>query len=936
MKRLLILSINALIAILFVPSLAFADTTFSSSTDLENAAISNGGVYTLTAAGSPYIFTNGIWVFKDITVNVEPGVEIVLGDGQSIIFFNGKLNANGIESNPISIRPNSSVFGMLLFGDAVNKVNADLNYVNINSGTNCTIVITGANVLISNTNYVGCSTSAISINSAADTDVVLDNVNYTKIGNPIINTMVYLSLVEGATAANPANLTIKNLKFPVGQYSLLQMLDQSNNTFDPAGIHVSINNNSFTGAVADAYPFSFDTPAKTITVDTTNNYWGNSSGPYIEDTLPKTDGPMVPSNVLFNPFLATDPSIPTVKECCSSVIFLPGIEGSRLYKKRDNGTEDQLWEANWNSDLSDMYIDTNGQSIDSVIYTKDVISKTNIVPDTVEDLNIFHDQDIYKDTLNFLQNQKDTEVIKSYTAYPYDWRLDLDNIVNNGTKMNDGSYSKLIDVLHQQAAISDTGKVTIMAHSMGGLITKRFIQSLSPADQALVDKVVMIAVPEVGTPDGTSAVLNGIKFNNGFKYASPQKYNRALAENMIPAHALSSSEKYFNVVGVSPVVLNNNLSNILPQVDIYGSEINTGEELKSFLSGIDGRPDAGFLDVNYPNISPAAVVNRAKELHDSMDNYDIPSFIKVFQIVGTGMPTVKQIEYIQKTNAENLNYVGYNIKKTFAGDGTVVKESANYLAGDTYYINLYKYNNDTGQNHEHKDISGLAPVTSIMGNIIKNEVVVQNDYMPNNPNLFDSVKLFTVGMHSPVDIHIYDAEGRHTGPVYVDLNGEVVKFIEENIPNMSYNEYGDDKYITGLDDKNYTLKLDGYDAGKFTLDVQRYTGDTATTYESFNNLPSTDLLSSTINLLPETPIVSILLDTNNDGNPDLQAGSNGKIKDLNKEDDDNCHKENNKKLKDKDKKCKEHKPDKEPKDKKDKKCKIYHEKEKNYKSNKNR
>lgn len=946
MKRLLLLSTNILLSFLLVPFISFGATTMSSPNALQSAAISNGGVYSLTAAGSPYNFTSGISISNpDVTINVDPGVVINLPTS-GFLLMDGHINFNGSKDLPITInaKTNIIVFDTGYGWATTGQPSLDLKNININ---NCKYGILAANkavVNIENITFNECVETSIYATDYSKTTIKNVKNTRTTATNSTFDGLIRMHVTAFVKQINPIEITITDTDFIQDGMHDVWLINQSPNNLESGSIKIKLNNNAFTGDVKDKVAIRYQGNPAPWSFDATNNYWGTEQGPYVTGSANKTNGPSVPANAVFVPFKTRDPA--TILECCSSVIFIPGIQGSRLYTKRDNGTEDQLWEANWKSDLTDLYMDTNGDSINTGVYTKDIISKTNIGTGISSNLSSL-DKDIYKDTLNFLENQKSTNIIKSYTTYAYDWRLDIDEIVNNGTKTEDSSYSKLIDILRQQAAISDTGKVTIMAHSMGGLITKRFIQSLSPIDQALIDKVILIAVPQVGTPEGSGAVLNGLEFKDFYKNLAPQKYNRALAENMITAHLLSPSDKYFNVIGVSPIVFNN-ISNLIPQVSVYGNEVSKGEDLRNFLSGADGRQDAIFTDVLYPNISPSVVVDRAKELHDSLDNYDMPSSVKVFQIVGVGMPTTKQIEYITKTNPEGGQYVGYNIKKTFSGDGTVVKGSANYLAGENYYINLYKYNTDTQENHEHKDISSLAPVTEIVSSIIKNETVIKNDYMPNNPELFDSVKLFTIGMHSPVDIHLYDSTGRHTGPVYIDVNGEVVRFIEENIPNMSYNEYGDDKYITGLDDKNYTVKLDGYDTGIFTLDLQRYTGDIPTAYEVFKDLPTTDLLASNINLVPDIPIGNIILDTNGDNLPDINAKNDGTIIDLNEEpreckehkdknkDKDKKEKKNKKDDEDKDEKCKKDKLDKNPKHEKDEheKSKKWHDKdklEKNYK-----
>ena len=63
-------------------------------------------------------------------------------------------------------------------------------------------------------------------------------------------------------------------------------------------------------------------------------------------------------------FTITDQNAPA--ECCSSVVFLPGIKGSVLKKDRLL-TEDTLWPPTiWSDDVSELALDEEGNSIEDV------------------------------------------------------------------------------------------------------------------------------------------------------------------------------------------------------------------------------------------------------------------------------------------------------------------------------------------------------------------------------------------------------------------------------------------------------------------------------------------------------------------------------------------------------------------------------------------
>ncbi|MDP2816562.1 MAG: hypothetical protein Q8O19_07780, partial [Rectinemataceae bacterium] len=61
--------------------------------------------------------------------------------------------------------------------------------------------------------------------------------------------------------------------------------------------------------------------------------------------------------------------------CFSNVLFLPGIEASRLYRPDYSGGTVRLWEPDTDSDVRDLYMNPDGTSANFDIYTKDIMSE---------------------------------------------------------------------------------------------------------------------------------------------------------------------------------------------------------------------------------------------------------------------------------------------------------------------------------------------------------------------------------------------------------------------------------------------------------------------------------------------------------------------------------------------------------------------------------
>src|SRR3989344_198050 len=159
-----------------------------------------------------------------------------------------------------------------------------------------------------------------------------------------------------------------------------------------------------------------------------------------------------------------DPSLPWCEVVGNSnVAFIPGLEGSRLYRQNGLGNEDELWVPTTNQDAEQLYMNDAGQSIDPNIYTRDIIDRTKyLFP-------------IYEDFINFM----DTDmvgggIIHEWRPLPYDWRLSVDQAA---------ALPSMKQNIEELANSSDSGKVTIIAHSNGGLVAKLLLNDTDVASK---------------------------------------------------------------------------------------------------------------------------------------------------------------------------------------------------------------------------------------------------------------------------------------------------------------------------------------------------------------------------------------------------------------------------------------------------------------------
>ncbi len=555
----------------------------------------------------------------------------------------------------------------------------------------------------------------------------------------------------------------------------------------------------------------------------------------------------------------------------SNVVFIPGLEASRLYTK-GLLSENQLWEPNWNADVKKLYLDENGESLDKDIYTRDIIKKTNVGMGVL-------DSNVYKTFSDEMDNLVIEKKINSWLALPYDWRMDLNKVVTEPVKLENGGSYNFIDEIMKIASSSQTGKVSIVTHSNGGLVAKTLINELRKiGKEGLIDQLVMVASPELGTPSAITGVLHGDDQEIAFGLLMNKSTARTLGENMMGAYNLLPQEGYFNKVA-SPVI------EFDPSVDkyknfraVYGDKIDSADKLRNFLLGSDGRAEPADLDIEKPNVLKPGLLALAKANHDVIDVWDMPENIKVTELAGWGLKTVKGIKYLGRedcvANVTNcIKTVILDRKPLYSEDGdkTVLSPSATVGSG-TYYLDLKAIENNTHSSFIHKNILESSSTIDFVKNTLLNSSSSLPKYVTKEKPI-SSDKTLELSLHSPVSIDVYDNLGRHTGLINNPNPNSDLQAYEENIPGSRYMEFGEGKYVLLDDDTTYTVKLQGLDVGTFTLESNTLSsgGDTLSS-TAFVDIPTSRDMKGEIKISATSTgstSVAISLDINGDGKNDV-------------------------------------------------------------------
>ncbi len=604
-------------------------------------------------------------------------------------------------------------------------------------------------------------------------------------------------------------------------------------------------------------------------IDARENWWGDPSGPYFphwdqsKANLGKGDR-INGLLVMFDPWLGKDPTVGCQENCFSNVLFLPGIQASRLYRK-DGSAEDRLWEPNRNEDVRQLYLDQDGKSVDDGIYTRGVIDEIYGFTDNIYD-GFMQSMDAFVAEGN----------INEWEAFPYDWRMPLEEIVDNGTKLEDGSVTNVIEQIREMAKNSKTGKVSLVGHSNGGLLAKVILDRLEKSGEVgLVDRLIMVGTPQIGTPKAVAGLLHGDGTNLMHGLILNKKIGRGFAENMVGAYNLLPSKKYFDIVQSPVIEFDSDVESIYDFLSIYGKKIDSFGEFKSFLLGDNGEreePDAG--DTDSPNVLKNNLLSQSNDLHnDLLDTWQAPEGMEVVQIAGWGLDTISGIRYDDCDSIfcpDNLSNLDRSLIFTQDGDGTVVVPSAiSTEVAEEYYLNINRYNRFVNLkiDRSHSDILEIKSAQDFIKNIIRGEKTPTEYISTEKPEVKDEDRRLRYRMHSPVAVHLYDSNGNHTGIIENPDPNSDLRLYEQQIPNSYYLEFGEGKYLGSDGSIQQKVSLIGEDLGTFTFEIDEIVGNDEVRNTTFENIPV--IAGMKAEIIVSDSVEEMKVDIEGDGETDM-------------------------------------------------------------------
>ena len=556
----------------------------------------------------------------------------------------------------------------------------------------------------------------------------------------------------------------------------------------------------------------------------------------------------------------------------SSVLFLPGIQASRLYAGEtisvpgffnDVRAGERVWEPGNNNDVRALSMNEAGNSVNT-IYTKEVL-------DSVIGLN-----NIYKSLLDDLETLRSSEQIQSYNAFAYDWRHDVFSVATQPIAYGADEYRRLVDVVQTLAADSYTGKVTIVAHSNGGLVAKALLHAYGQGELAgLVDKLILVGVPQLGTPKTIGVLLHGLDQSALWGLVISQSTARDVLRNLPGAYTLLPSMGYFAATENTPVVTAIDAPATSYVAD-YGDMASVNTLDAFMLDDFDLRPGSNSL--HEPSVLNETLLTRARAQQQILDEWQAPDGVAVYEVVGTGLGTIAGFEYREFRCQVNILCAIQPTSKpvpimTSAGDKTVMAVSAQGYQGDKIVavVDLFREGDRfLTFTKEHGNMTESTTIRSFLKSVILYPYIHDAIVVPSE---FATVsnQYTLIGVHSPVSLSVELA------------NGEVFER-PQSVPLVSqvggqYFELAGSKYIVVPTGLPFDVTLAGEATGGYSLTIDSFDGDAMQPVHELIGLPIST--SSIVRFSYTDGTYSPLaVDINGDGVADEMVDWDGKVTNL--------------------------------------------------------
>ncbi len=572
-------------------------------------------------------------------------------------------------------------------------------------------------------------------------------------------------------------------------------------------------------------------------------------------------------------------SVPALTSTTVPVIFIPGIMGSEIGYDQA-GSFNKLWPdllASQTGKVRNMRKRPDGSEIESeslfLCHLQGSVNKR--AGDVLRTVVTRH---VYRDFLKRMGDegfQEGNDCVSGPSGqlfvFPYDWRDSL----RNSAYLRDPSSCpahNLADKISQVLAETGANQVDIVAHSMGGLVALEYLRDRVQTNRPHhIRKLITVATPYLGAPAAFQALRYGRPFEGLARLLLNTYNSKSISHNLPGAYHLLPSRTYFDPAAIGPYgapryVLDPDDNDANANTNPTSYDL-TRHFLDNAIEGFNLLCNEDYQNPQRRTLNTVLTAD-ADTLHTPLDSFarTIPADVSLYTIAGWGQLTNRLYEDRVQQLIVNGQPTGVFYVRTIAdqaGDKSVPLWSAFWPAP------AHKYSLRLPDQVEHAFMMEDTCIQNVVVGLLKNfNASCSSDYTLriNEPPSRDDVSApqWTTAVFSPANVHLFDANGRHTGP---SSQGG----FEEDVPQSSYesseeNGYQQLSFVLGT---GRDIRVDGTGNGTFDLKVHETVGDDTVRTIIFRKVPVNERTRGYIH--PEFGGLPILrLDTDGDGVIDLE------------------------------------------------------------------
>lgn len=507
------------------------------------------------------------------------------------------------------------------------------------------------------------------------------------------------------------------------------------------------------------------------------------------------------------------------------LIILPGLSGSIFQHDPDGeGVMEEIWPdvARMALSQSDSYLEVLKLDEDGQLPAEQESGYITVSPtDILREVSVFNiTRELYGPTVDFFTQRGYVEGETLFTC-AYDWRKSVDQLTP--------ALQECID--QALAANPDSTQVDILAHSMGGLLSRYYISD--PDNASYVRRLVTLGTPQLGAPKITLALLDSLCFVEVHVCLLQPETMKEAVINFGIAYELGPSQPYF---------------------DMYGGYIR-----KNYDGDGDGQID-GFLSLAESvallgKDNPQLAQEAADVLATSMGGWANggTNGVDVFAVAGYGFPAIGAL-----VEAEDGTYSVEYVD----GDGTVPLHSASMKDDDLdldysggvpiFYVE-----------QTHEGMTQDDETLTYAFDIFADDVSDTSQLTAESPPGFNGQVIIVSGYTT---IRVTDSQGNFIGRLYEGNDSDRM------IDNAMYQVTGEYTYVYLPGDDTYTIDLFGYtDESSANMTLYQANDGEFEHYVSYESIPFNanslaQLVYDPALVHAEEPTLPTLqIDLNNDG-----------------------------------------------------------------------